>query len=372
MKYQVIVTVFVLVCAVSSLRPHPDAIIPHLHVGKVFDTAHHLAKRQIPSSQDIQDLIDCSATAIDYICGSSGYAQQTVNIALGCGNDSDARNIANTCARSESGAFCGTATIRLTADETLAEGASACGTAVASGSCSATCRSFLQSVSSRLGCCINTYINNTDSTLLSVYSAFVDYRLWSLCDVPLPSADCGNGLPLNPPQNVQSCTVQEYLTRLANYECMASVGQPLVDTLLQDSKCYRIARALVDVCGVNDNNERCGAVLGSDVLGTTGASSDPLFTSLLSNCGSSSSTFCSSSCRSAVNNIANGYGCCVSVLNDTDSQLTALSYGVWSECGVDPPGICTTNTLSGAAAVKAFAWIIAIAIMGATFMAQCV
>ena len=368
MKYQVIVTLILLVCAVSGLRPHPEAITPQLSVGKVADLTHHIAKRQTPSSQDIQDLIDCSATALDYQCGSSGYAQQIANIALGCRNESYARNVANTCAKSESGTFCGTALLRVSVDESLAVGASACDSAVASGTCSANCRSFLQSISSRLGCCINTFINTTDSAIFSLYSSYVDYRLWNLCNVPLPAADCGNGLPLNPPQGAQSCTAREFFTRLANYQCMTSVGQPLVDALLQDSKCYEFARAVVDVCGVNANNEHCAVVIGSDTV-TTGASSesDPLFSSLLANCGFTS-TSCSSSCRSAVNNIANGYGCCVNVLNDTESQIPQLSYSVWSSCGVDTPGLCTTSTLSGVATVKVFAWMIAIVGM-ATLMA---
>jgi hypothetical protein len=38
-----------------------------------------------------------------------------------------------------------------------------------------------------------------------------------------------------------------------------------------------------------------------------------------------------------------------------------LSYGLWNRCGVDTPGVCTTSTLSGAATIKVFAWVIALA-----------
>ena len=362
MKYLVCVTLFVLV--LYAVRSYPaKAIAPQLSVGKVTDlTYHRLVKRQTPSSQDTQDLTDCSTIILDYQCGSSGYVQGIANIALGCGNDSFARGAANTCARSESGDFCVTATLRLNLDENLAAGASDCDSAVAVGSCSAACRSFLQSASTRLGCCINTYINDTGRPLLFVYSTYVDYRLWNLCNVPLPADDCENAFPLNPPPDVQECTTQEILTRLVNYQCMTSVSQPLVDALLQNSMCYELARVVVDSCSINANSEFCAAVIGSDVI-TSSVSSDPLLESLIMNCDSSSSISCSSSCRSAVTNIANSYGCCVSIVNDTDSQIPQLSYSVWSSCGLETPGVCATSTLSSAATMKTFVWMVTIAII---------
>ncbi len=353
-----IAVLFVIACdsyAVSSLS---GATAPQLSVGRVADLTHHITKRQaIPTAQDVAD---CTAAIVDYQCGSSGYAQQIANIALGCRNETYARNAANTCARSENGAFCGTATIRFILDQS--QTVDGCTGAVSSGSCPSSCRSFLQSARSTLGCCINTYINTTVSPLLGLLSTYVDYRLWSLCNVDLPPADCGNGLPLNPPQDAQDCTLQEFATRSANYECMASVGQPLVDTLLQNSKCYIYARSLVEVCRVDENNQYCGAILGSSAI-NSGTSSNPLFTSLVSNCASSSSSFCSSSCRSAATNIENSYGCCVNAFNISigGAQVPQLSYGLWNRCGVDSPGFCTASTLSGAATMKAFAWMIAVA-----------
>ena len=307
MKNLIIATVVVFACsgAVSSLS---DAIASQLSVGKVADLTHHITKRQTTP----QDIADCTAAIVDYQCGSSGYAQQIVNIALECRNETYARNAANTCARSENGAFCGSATTRFTLDQTQA--ASTCSGAVSSGSCPSSCRSFLQSASSTLGCCINTYINTTVSPLLGLYGVYVDYHLWNLCNVPLPAADCGNGLPLNPPQDAQDCTLQEFATRSVNYECMASVGQPLVDTLLRNGRCDTYVRGLVGICSRNENNQFCGAVIGSSAI-SSGGSNDPLFISLVANCAASSSSFCSSSCRSAATNIKNSYGCCVNVFN---------------------------------------------------------
>ena len=361
----IIATIFVLVCSCSL----SDAISPQLSVGRVADLTHHIiAKRQ--TTPTLQDVADCTIIAFDYQCGSSGYAQQIINIALGCRNESYARNVANTCARSENGEFCGTAIVRFSLDQTQTTTAASCQEAVSSGSCPSSCRSFLQSASSTLGCCINTYINTTDSPLLGLYGEYVDYRLWSLCNVPLPAADCGNGLPLNPPQDSQVCTLQELFTRLANYECTPSAGQGLVDALLQNSRCYTTARGVVNICAINENNEFCATVVGSNLI-DSGSSTDSDFTSLVINCSSSIlSPSCSSSCQNAVTNIANSHGCCVNVFNISigGNQVPQLSYGLWNRCGVDTPGFCSTSTLSGAATIKVlFAWMIAL-VMAALYI----
>ena len=360
---------YVLVCTVAGFRSQPGEIAPHwLSLGKVAGLNHHLTKRQTTPS--LQDMVDCTVTALDFICGSS-YAQEIVDIALGCANDSYARDIANGCSRSEGGNFCVSDTFRLSVDESLSAGATSCTLdAISLGSCSSSCRGFLQSVSSRLGCCINTYINTTESGLLDIYGDYVDYRLWGLCNVPLPASSCGNGLPLNPPQDAQQCTLQQLVTRFGDYECMPSVGQPLIDTLQQNGKCDDLAKAYVDDCSVNANNELCVAVIASDIFSE--ALADPLYTSLLTNCSFSSSRFCSSTCQSAINDISDSYGCCVNVFNDTDFGSPQLSYSVWSSCGVQTPGECATSTLklSGAATVQGFAWMIAVAM--ALCMALCV
>ena len=371
MKYVVIIaTICVLVCMVSCFRsPQPGEIAPHLFPRKVAN--HRIAKRQTTPSE-IQDAIDCSIIAFDYQC-SSGYFQGIADIALACGNDSYARDISNACSRSEGGSFCLTETFRLTVDDSLAPGVEACTGAVPAGSCSSICSSFLQSVSSRLGCCINTYVNTTESGLLDVYGEYVDYNLWRLCNVPLPASSCGNGLPLNPPQDAQQCTPQQFLNRFADYDCRPSIGQPLINTLQQNDRCNDIAQAYVDDCSTNENNEYCVSVIGTDFLSGILSSSDSLYISLFTNCSDSSSTFCSSSCESVINDISDSYGCCVSVFNDTDIYASQqLSYGVWTRCGVQPPGNCTTSTLTlnGAATVRGFALLITIAM--ALYMAFCV
>ena len=236
--------------------------------------------------------------------------------------------------------------------------AAQCTGVVQTGTCPSACSEFLRTQRSNLGCCINTYVNTTDSPLYLQYSNLVDYRLWDVCNVDLPPADCGNALPVNRPSNARSCTTTEYVNRLVDYECTSSAGQQLVDALLQNTRCYPFARLQVDVCGRNDNGLFCGQAIGRDLLGSE--STNPLVVSLI-NCGTLTST-CSTLCQDVITNANDAYGCCVNVYNNSDIglQLPALSYSYWNSCGVETPGFCT-STLSSSTAIKAFTWLVAAA-----------
>ena len=352
-----IVRLFVL-CAISCAdrahSSHAEISPAHLSVGEVTFLAHsRLQKRQTVTSQDFV----CSVAFLDYQCGSSGYAQGLINVALSCGDETEARNTANSCAISESGTFCVTVTIHLLSELPNAE---SCSGAVTSGSCPTSCKTFLQSVRSRFGCCINTYINQTDGPLPAVY--FFGYRLWNLCNVDLPASDCGNSLPLNPPADAQTCTRSEFVRRTLQYQCMPSVGQPLIDALLQSgSNCDSFVTILVDGCATNANGQRCGDVISIDAS----ASSDSLLSTLQSSC--TSNTTCNSTCRSAVMNINSAYGCCVNIYNSSAFRLLGeplpyLSYNVWKACGVSSPGFCTSPLSGSATTVKTFGWMIAAAV----------
>ena len=143
--------------------------------------------------------VDCTSSIFDYMC-SSGYAQRIVDIASGCRDGTYPRGIAAACAVSEtSGDFCGTAAVRFLLTVAHAADPSNCPPRVlAAGSCPSGCRSFLESARSTLGgCCINTYINTTlNPVIATIYSTVLDYRLWNVCNVSLPAADCGNGLTI--------------------------------------------------------------------------------------------------------------------------------------------------------------------------------
>ena len=308
---------------------------------------HHIAKRQ---TADPQDLIGCVATIIDYQCGTSGYIQQTVSIALGCRNESYARNSANTCARSENGESCGVATVRYLLSDTDHTNARSCSDNVILGSqaCPVACRTFLESVKSKLGCCINTYLNTTDSPLYEFYShdRYFDYRLWSACGVPLPAMRCeNNSISLNPPPNMQDCTEQELINHLVDYQCNPSIGQPLVNTVLQNERCNIFATRLVDACATNANGQACAAI-SFDIIASISTSSqlfDALTGPVAMNCAEDINT-CSAFCQSTFTNISNSYGCCINIFNNSEvGQLSMLSYSLWNACGVDSPGFCSSS-----------------------------
>lgn len=369
MKKTEIVSVFVLCCSLISsaisLKPLHGLSGP---VGEVVGFAHHsVLKRQTVSDLTTQDIIDCTSRAVEHQC-SSDYAQGVANIALGCSNQTLASNTANACARSEGGQRCGVAFLQFVLDPST--NATTCDGAVASGVCPPTCRNFLESGRSRLGCCINTYINTTDSPLFVQYNTYVDYRLWNLCNVALPAADCGNSpVTLRPPSDAQTCNPTELFSRIVQFECMTSVGQPLVNALLSNRRCYVFAKLGVDYCASNANGQFCANVIGMDLLSS--ARSNPLLVSLTTNCVSKST--CSSSCRSTVTNIARTYGCCVNIYNNSDIglQFPSLSYSVWNSCGVNSPGFCKStlkSTLSGSGTIQAFAWVTFVAIAIASYM----
>ena len=327
-------------------------------LGAVFSprdlVSHHIAKRQTTANDEplsSQDIIDCVAAIIDHQCGTSGYTQQTVNIALGCRNESYARNSANACARNENGESCGVATVKFLVNDTDMMNAYSCSDAVASQACPVACQTFLESVNSKLGCCINTYLNTTDSPLFSFYNygKYFDHRLWSLCDVPLPATgSCENMISLDPPPYEQDCTEQELVSHLVDYQCNPSIGQPLVNAVLQNERCNIFATGLVDVCATNANGQVCAEAISLDILGSISTSSQ-LFSSLTSlsvNCLEAVNVdICSPFCQSAITNITDSYGCCVNAYNNSETgmQLPLLSYSLWNSCGVDSPGFCNSS-----------------------------
>ena len=333
-------TLFTFITVFSVFESSPGAVVSPQDL-----IAHRIAKRQTAN-----DAVECTSIILDYQCGTSGYVQQTINIALGCREDLYAMNIATACARSKRGEKCGTAAVKFSVNDTELMNADSCSEAITSGSCPSTCCSFLESASSNLGCCINTYINSTGSVFYDLYGEYLDYRLWNWCSVPLPALTCGNALSLNPPQNaqLQNCTEEEFISCLVDYQCIPNVRQPLVNTLLQNDKCLIFATSLVDLCATNANRQTCAEALRSlDLFATLGF--DPLFNSLETNCiGSVPEDTCNPSCQTAVTNIADSYGCCVNVYNNSeiDLQHPLLSYSLWNSCGVASPGFCTSSLMT--------------------------
>ena len=338
---------------VQSLRMDPDvgrlqlsSLLQH-SVGKILSEFGHsaIAKRQTVYDITTQDVVDCISRTIEYQCGSSGYSQKVVDIATSCKNDSYARNTANTCARNEKGETCGAVTLKFLSDQINAE---SCLDAVANDACPSDCRDFLQSAKNNLGCCVNAYVNKTDYPLFEEYRKHVDYRLWNLCEVDLPDAECkDSGIKFDLTNDVKSCTSQEVVTNFVRYECSADVGQSLVNNLMKNDRCYIFSSIMVDACSSNGNGQYCAESVGTDL--TTNFVTDPYIIALNSNCGARDpDSGCSQKCKDSITDIKNAYGCCVNVYNDSSIglQLAALSYSVWNDCDIKSPGFCeATQTI---------------------------
>ena len=182
--------------------------------------------------------INCSARIVDAEC-SAGIRQGDIDAGLICGMLSidTATTLANECAKNEHGQYCASAFDLFNVNDNMGlmniEGN--CSGVFASESCPTGCRTLLEDFRGRLGCCINALVNNTRRAS----SSSVDYRVWNICDVPLPAADCESGpVTVNPPDNVLQCTTEQY-TNMRNTQnlCLPERGQAYVDAIVLDSRC---------------------------------------------------------------------------------------------------------------------------------------
>ena len=155
-------------------------------------TDRSIVRRQTLAEYTQQDVIDCTAVVLEHQCDSSSFAQQIIDIALNCGNETVASSVVNNCARNENGDFCGVATLKFSSNVDEAEllnGATACSEAITTGICPLECSNFLRSAKTKLGCCLGMF-NATDS----FFSPLLGYQLWNLCNVQVPPAICENQL----------------------------------------------------------------------------------------------------------------------------------------------------------------------------------
>ena len=237
----------VLTCLSSLINPllcseqsYPDLhILQEIKLSKYRDHSeqHQLVKRQNNNIGSPEDEAYCSARISDAAC-STGLTQGDIDVDLTCGRIriQDAIRDANGCAINEHGQYCSSALTLFNVNNIgLMNIEGNCSGVVASRTCSIAYRTLLEDFRSRLGCCINTLVNNTRSVFASV-----DYRVWNLCNVPLPPADCGNHpvtVTVNPPDSVQECTDEQYLNMKYRNLCSPERGQPFIDAIVLDSRC---------------------------------------------------------------------------------------------------------------------------------------
>jgi hypothetical protein len=135
------------------------------------------------------------------------------------------------------------------------------------------------------------------------YRTIVDYRLWNLCDVPLPTEGCGNGPTVNRPANVREYTDEEYLNKQYIHNiCLPKRGQPFINAIVLSSRCNQssyfslITEYLVDLCSVDANGSPCGLTLSNDMA----------IDDLNSDCATSNVS-CTLNCSDSINDAKGSY-----------------------------------------------------------------
>ena len=308
--------------------------------------SHQITRRQAPTSQD---LAYCNSITNDAYC-SSGFGQRAADIDLSCGDSIETVRLQYArCARSESGGFCRSLIYINSLSQRYLE--ANCSGAITSNTCPPQCRTNLEDFKSKLGCCINAYLNGSYYYYLST-GLIVDYRLWNLCGVPLPAMDCqSHGLTFNVPASAQNCTSEELTSLQYAILCQPNIAQPYINGLLKDTRCSQInlnySKDIINACSMNPRGEFC--FIQTEIY-RNGSTSDYVST-LNSNCDSEISNLpqsgCRLTCRNELVEIKDALGCCVNYYNrsylDYPYDRSSLAYGLWASCGVETPGFCESK-----------------------------
>ena len=296
--------------------------------------SQHSAIKKREEGESFQDAAFCFSSLIDYIC-SSNWAPYVLNQLAVCGEREfhDIIVLRSTCAVSERGDFCGSASFLYDQDGTrLMDIQNNCSAVLESGSnCPSNCRTLLEELKENLGCCIS-FINDTQQV-----PAVVNYRVWNTCNISLPAKRCDNGLIIDNFSSFHRCSDAELYHRVYRQAlCRPSVGQPYVNFLLMiSSRCPYLlleARYVVNLCSFNEAEFPCELFSEREV------------DSLDSICELSfMSGNCSSECKGRIKELSNSLGCCVNHYNTSDSPPLGLSYSLWASCEVESPGFCESS-----------------------------
>jgi hypothetical protein len=170
------------------------------------------------------------------------------------------------------------------------------------------------------------------------YRTIVDYRLWNLCNVPLPPEGCDNGPTVNHPVSVEVCTEEDYFNKeyIQNI-CLPQRGQPYINAIVLSSRCNQssfpsMAELLVNFCSVDANGSPCGFTRWDTI------------DDLNSDCATSNVS-CTLNCSNSINDVKDMYGCCLNSVwfNTSTDSPAGLSYGVWKSCEIETPGSCESS-----------------------------
>ena len=339
---------FVVLIYLFNLALFVDAIPDH-------SEQHLLTKRQDDLDFGTpEDEAYCTARIQDASC-SSGLTQGDIDAGLTCGmvGIAEATELANDCARNEHGQYCSSALTLFNVNGNEMKNIEGnCSGVLVSNFCPTACRILLEDFRGRLGCCVNALVNN--SRTVSV-PASVDYRVWNICDVPLPAADCEDRpVTVNPSDNEQQCIEGQYFhMKYTQNLCLPERGQPYINAIVLDRRCndtsfFISAEYVTNLCSMDDSGRVCGStysIADSDV--------DHTRLETLNSVCATSNVSCTAACRDDIRNAKELRGCCLNWINfSTYPTETALSYGVWKSCGIETPGFCESPLSLSGTAVK--------------------
>ena len=295
----------------------------------------------------------CTRVSVEQICTDNrAYVNDLLETLVNCRAAEPARYAATFCARDEqAGLYCGAAEA-YSVDFGVAQ--FFCNSTIQGDQqCTDECRDWLTSIRNDLGCCVNTFFNNT-LILGAIFGDVLNNSLWADCNVPLPSATCDGELPFTLPDTPsETCTFDEYeACREGDFNVLKAslAGEP--------ASCDVVVQYNLDRCSrMPESDDACLLGLGTDTLTPQDG-----IQAIAYNCYFARATeSCSSSCRDSLQTFTESRGCCINTLyNSTYALASGLNFTIpyfqdtvlFDLCEIDaPPLTCESGSLP----LKAFA-----------------
>ena len=283
----------------------------------------------------------------------SGLFQACTDLTLRCQEPMPANVFRNGCQRNANGDYCGLTAAYIGEVNTIT---STCESSL-TGDCTDDCRSLLMGIRDALGCCVNSFFNESteqDGIPSSYRRDTFSYALWSNCGVETVTDECTASTVKVRRNDISPDALCNYVAENGNLLCTRNYLEPIVDALRDADGCEAFANGNMEQCGVNENGEYCNTL-------TTELT--PLFLAAQSACNG---TTCDESCEQALMTLRNNGGCCVNTLwnnsltaisleqlTGQDSGFTFLSYEFWSDCGLKTLELCEIELIDGATYSKA-------------------
>ena len=299
---------------------------------------------------------ECYRLMFLHQCDASTYARRAADVSLSCGENyfAVAENFAATCTQNDAGEYCfnlpefqhGTDT----SDRISGRIVTSCASIATNGSsCSVECHSALRHLVDPQGCCFQTVWNERLSKLTLGYD--VDIFI-TACNIT-PPAPCNASAfgDLTVPSDADSCSSDEFWSRISNYLCDSSVAQPYINALTKNSTCIPLARHTVNACSCGPNDAYCLDVFGTSfnpLVPERTIQINPVLNNVSTACANYSSfqsAGCPMECQEALLAAIDEVGCCINLFNDDVNEVLIpyFSNDVMEACEVVFPVKCTSD-----------------------------